>query len=86
MCRVFATGVGLSVDGLHPHFFHQACDAFSADVVPLQAKHVPKHSASGKGVVQVKFVQVPHEHEVFLCQFFLTVVCCGSGKRQYFAL
>src|ERR1019366_1218997 len=59
-------GVWLAIDGLDSHPFHQRLDMPAADLQALLPQQAAQHSAAGKGIIQVEFVDAPHQPQIFL--------------------
>jgi len=55
-----------AVQSLDAHALHQGRDMFTANHEAILAQHVPKHTGSGKGVLQMQSVDLSHQLQVII--------------------
>ena len=65
MRRMAAAQVWLPVKRFNSHPLHQATDPFAADQVAFDPEHVAQHAATGKGMLQMQFVNPVHQCQIF---------------------
>ena len=57
-------GVGATIDRLDPHSFHQRSDVAPANQNAFAGEHVAQHPAARERIVEMQFVDPPHDGEV----------------------
>jgi len=60
VCLIPAAGVGLAIKGFNAHLLHQRTDMLTSDRPLLPPEHVTQPARSGKGMLQVPFVDSLH--------------------------
>jgi hypothetical protein len=57
-------GIWLAVDGLDSHLFHQRFYVPATNLQALLPEQVAQHPAAGKRIVEMQFVDPPHQPQI----------------------